>query len=335
MNTEEISKITRKYFLNTLTEDVKNRFGRWLIDKYSSDEKEKAMEELWLKESANIDADAQTLLDLDKMHLRMAEILPKRSILPYFLRIAAAIALFITGSFSTYLFLKSSAEKNETVRMLHCFVPYGERKSIQLPDGSTVWLNAGSLLVYPEKFSGDVRSIYLSGEAEFTVTKNKTKPFIVKTNHMEVEALGTVFTITSFPEDSITQTMLEEGAVRVGIFNKRHENRILQPNDLLTYSHNSENVTISNVDAAQSAEWKNGHLIFKNATISKIFKSIERRHNVNISYDIQNFGVGIYNVKFMPNETVEESLDVLNKLIDGFDYKKIGNTYILTKKRRY
>jgi len=332
MNAEQISKITRKYFLNTLTDDVKNRFGQWLIGKHFNDEKERAMEELWLEESAHVNADAQTHMDLDNLHLRMRQSLPKRSKLPRYLRFAAATTLFIMGSFSSFLFLKTTTKKTGEVKMLHCFVPYGERKSIQLPDGSTANLNAGSLLVYPEEFLGNNRSLYLSGEAEFTVEKNRNKPFIVKTNHLEVEALGTVFTVTSFPEDSITQTMLEEGKVRVGIYNKDHDNRILQPNDLLTYSHNSKSITISKVDAVQHSEWKNGYLIFKNATISNIFKNMERCHNVTISYEIQKFGVGVYNVKFMPNETVEERLDVLNKLIDGFTIQKIGNTYLLTKK---
>lgn len=332
MNAEEISKLTRKYFLNTLTDDVKNRFGQWLIGKHFIYEKERAMEALWLEESAHVNADVQTQFDLDQLHLRMKQSLPKRSRRPRLLRFAAEIALFIVGTLSSYLFLKTTTQKTGDVKMMHCFVPYGERKSIQLPDGSIAKLNAGSLLVYPEEFRGNIRSLYLSGEAEFTVQKNRNKPFIVRTNHVEVEALGTVFTVTSFPEDSITQAMLEEGQIRVGIYNRNRENRILRPNDLMTYYHNNQRTTITNVDAALHSEWKNGYLIFKNETISNIFKKMERCHNVTISYDVQNFGVGTYNVKFMPNETVEERLDVLNKLIDGFTIQKVGNTYLLTKK---
>jgi ferric-dicitrate binding protein FerR (iron transport regulator) len=335
MNSEELSKFIRKFFSHSLTDDIKNRFGQWLISENSSDLKMKAMEEIWLDDSSCIKATDETLKDLDSIHLRMNGLLPKRSFIPYFLRVAAAVVLFVTGSLCTYFLLGVTDGKNQDVRMLQCFVPYGERKSVQLPDGSVAWLNAGSVLIYPEEFTGNVRSLYLSGKGEFTVVKNKKKPFIVRTNFIEVEALGTVFTVTSYPEDSITQTILEEGKVRVGIYNNHHENRILHPNELLTYSHKSEKITISNIDAEQSSKWKEGSLIFRAATLSEIFKSIERRHNVTIYYEKQKYVSGIYNIKFKPNETVNEDLKVLGKLVEGFDYKIEGNKiYIIIKKRR-
>jgi len=335
MNSEELSKFIRKFFSHSLTDDIKYQFGQWLISDNSSESKMKAMEEIWLEESMSSEATEETLKDLEVLHKRMNESLPKHSFLPYYLRIAAAIALFVAGSLSTYLLLSVHGEKNVDVKMLQCFVPYGERRSVQLPDGSVAWLNAGSLLVYPAEFTGSVRSLYLSGKGEFTVVKNKKKPFIVKTNFIEVEALGTVFTVTSYPEDSISQTILEEGKVKVGIYNKNHENRILHPNDMLTYSHKSEKITISNIDAEQSSKWKEGYLIFRAATLSEIIKSIERRHNVTISYEKQRSVSGIYNIKFKPNETVKEDLKVLSKLIDGFEYKIEGNKiHIIIKKRR-
>jgi ferric-dicitrate binding protein FerR (iron transport regulator) len=210
--------------------------------------------------------------------------------------------------------------------MMQCFVPYGEQKSIQLPDGSVVWLNAGSLLVYPSEFTGNVRSLYLSGQAEFTVVKNKKKPFIVKTNHIEVEALGTVFSVTSFPGDNTTKAILEEGSIRVGVDKQKFENRVLVPNQQLTYAHNSGKITVASIDAKQQAKWKEGYLIFQGATLEEIYKDIERRHNVSISYDNQQFEKGKYNVKFMPNETVEEKLEELRELIPGFNYKIKGNS---------
>ena len=322
MNTQETSNFIRKFFQQSLSQDLKKRFGQWLTNDHLIDEKKQAMQELWAEEST--EANAQTLEDLEMLHLRIADSSRKRFRINSILKVAAAIALLITGSLSSYFFLNSTQRYGD-VKMLQCFVPYGERKSIKLPDGSIAWLNAGSLLIYPEEFRGDIRSLYLSGEAEFTVTKNKKKPFIVKTNHIEVEALGTVFTVTSFPGDSTTKAMLEEGSIRVAVNKKELENRILVPNELLTYSHNSEKITVSSIDAKQRAKWKEGYLIFQSATLAEIFTDIERRHNVSISYDKQRLGTGIYNVKFMPNETVEQNFEVLHELIPGFNYKIKGN----------
>lgn len=322
MNTQETINFIRKFFTQPLTKDIKNRFGQWLVDDHRANEKKEAMKMLWAEETA--EADTQTLEDLEMIHILMDESSPKHFRINRLLRVAAAIALLITGSLTSYFFLNTK-QQNYEVKMLQCFVPYGERKSIQLPDGSVVWLNAGSLLIYPEEFKGSVRSLYLSGDAEFTVTKNKEKPFIVKTNHIEVEALGTVFSVTSFPGDSTTKAMLEEGSILVGINKKEPENRILIPNDLLTYSHNSGQITIESIDAQQKAKWKQGYLIFQAATLTEIFKDIERRHNVTISYDKQKIGTGIYNVKFMPEETVEENFAILGELIKGLNYKIKGN----------
>jgi len=319
MNAQETLDYIRSFFSQSQTKDIKNKFGQWLTSDRLIDEKNKAMQEIWTEEST--DANAQTFEDLKEIHLLIEESSRKRFKMTQLIRVAAAITLLITGSLTSYFFMNSTQRFGE-VKMLQCFVPYGERKSIQLPDGSVAWLNAGSLLVYPEKFRGNIRSLYLSGEAEFTVVKNKKKPFIVKTNHIEVEALGTVFTVTSFPGDSITKAMLEEGSIRVEINKKEPENRILVPNDLLVFSHNSEKITISSIDAKQKAKWKQGYLIFQSATLQEIFNDIERRHNVSIYYDKQKLGTGMYNVKFMPNETVGENFAVLHELIN---YKIKGN----------
>jgi len=323
MNTQETLNFIRKFFAQPLTQDLKSRFGHWLTSDHLKDEKNIALQELWAEESA--EANAQTYEDLEMMHKHIAKLSRNRFRISRILKVAAAIALLITGSLTSYIFLNSTQRFGE-VEMMQCFVPYGEQKSIQLPDGSVVWLNAGSLLVYPSEFTGNVRSLYLSGQAEFTVVKNKKKPFIVKTNHIEVEALGTVFSVTSFPGDNTTKAILEEGSIRVGVDKQKFENRVLVPNQQLTYAHNSGKITVASIDAKQQAKWKEGYLIFQGATLEEIYKDIERRHNVSISYDNQQFEKGKYNVKFMPNETVEENFEVLRELIPGFNYKIKGNS---------
>lgn len=323
MNAQQTTRLIRKFFTHPTTNDVKSRFGKWLISNHLNDDKDEVMLTLWEEEVAMANTD--TFEDLLLMHDRINKESRKRLLFFRFMKVAAAVSLLLVGSFTSHLLFNSTSSVVET-KMLQCFVPNGERRSIKLPDGSVAYLNAGSLLIYPEKFNSNTRTLYLSGEAEFTVVKNREKPFIVKTNYIDVEALGTVFTVTSYPGDSISEAMLERGSVLVGLNKKVPENHILVPNDLLTYSHNSGKMTIQSIDAQQRAKWKQGYLIFRAATLSEIFKDIERRHNVAIYFDSQKIGTGIYNVKFRPNETVKENFEVLGELIEGFNYKIKGNT---------
>ncbi|UVV59339.1 FecR family protein [Bacteroides thetaiotaomicron] len=93
--------------------------------------------------------------------------------------------------------------------------PEANKSRLPCPTTLTAYLNSGTLLVYPQKFTGDIRSVYLIGEANFDVKKDKQHPFIVKTNHLKVKVLGTKFNVHAYAEDEKTTTTLESGSVVV------------------------------------------------------------------------------------------------------------------------
>jgi transmembrane sensor len=95
---------------------------------------------------------------------------------------------------SAYLFMQLG---NERVRMVEVRTNPGVVSRFELPDGTKVWLNAGSTLNYPQKFRAENRQVELTGQGYFEVTKNPEKPFIVKTTYLAVQALGTLFTVVS------------------------------------------------------------------------------------------------------------------------------------------
>ena len=91
------------------------------------------------------------------------------------------------------------------IKMLECYVGNGEKQVITMSDSTTVILNSGSVLIYPENFGADEREVYLTGEAIFDVTKDASHPFIVKTSDFSIKVLGTLFNVCSYPEaDSYT-----------------------------------------------------------------------------------------------------------------------------------
>ena len=127
-------------------------------------------------------------------------------------QVAAVLLIPLLSIVASYLYIQSNEEHTELVEY---YVPRGEQKQITLPDGTTAYLNSGTLLVYPQKFTGDIRSVYLIGEANFDVKKDKQHPFIVKTNHLKVKVLGTKFNVHAYAEDEKTTTTLESGSVVV------------------------------------------------------------------------------------------------------------------------
>lgn len=150
------------------------------------------------------------------------------------LRIAAILIIPLLSIAGSYLYIKQNTYNPE---LIQCFVPEGENQEVILPDGSTVNINSGSILIYPKKFKGDTRTLYLTGEANFTVKKDKEHPFIVSTSYLKVQALGTKFNVQAYSESDKITTTLENGAVKVDKIAGGEDSFILSPNDKLEYNH--------------------------------------------------------------------------------------------------
>jgi ferric-dicitrate binding protein FerR (iron transport regulator) len=199
-----------------------------------------------------------------------------------------------------------------------------------LPDNSQAWVNAGSMLIYPEKFSGDTRTVYLNGEANFSVAKDPEKPFIVSTNRINIEALGTVFNVQAYLDLPKITATLEEGKIRVETKSEHPQSLILLPNEQITYDHKTQLLVKKTVDARRVAMWKEGYLIFQEASLVEILRALEKRYNIVAQFDSGKYEGRTYTVRFSPEESLQETLDVLKEIIGGFNYKIKENTiYIL------
>ena len=121
---------------------------------------------------------------------------------------------------------------------------------------------------------------------------------------------------------------LEEGSVQVSVKGESHKPSILKPDQQLVYSHHANTVNILDVDASLYKMERSGYLIFENATFSRVVASLERKFNVTIHYNSQKYAAECYNVKFAPNESLEDVLDVLHQLI-GIHYKIKGNVVFI------
>jgi ferric-dicitrate binding protein FerR (iron transport regulator) len=158
--------------------------------------------------------------------------------------------------------------------------PRGRQFRVVLPDGSCVWLNAASTLRYPTAFTGDRRTVELSGEAYFEITKDERKPFIVTARGMRVQVLGTAFNLMAYPDETAVNTTLVTGAVRV-VTDK--SSLVLDP-DQQACLPDSGRFTVSKPNLKEVLAWKDGRFRFDGAKITAIMRQIARWYDVDIEY---------------------------------------------------
>ncbi|RPE09029.1 FecR family protein [Chitinophaga lutea] len=161
-------------------------------------------------------------------------------------------------------------------------VPYGRRARVQLQDGSVVWLNAGSRLVYPMMFSEKSREVFLEGEGYFDVTANEQQPFFVYTSHLKTAVLGTEFNINAYADEDNETVVLAKGSVKVKT-NKGNAERLLAPGNLAGYAIATQNMYQENVNILAYTAWKDGRLMFEQAPLNHILKKLSRYFNVAIT----------------------------------------------------
>lgn len=158
--------------------------------------------------------------------------------------------------------------------------PTGGKYRVALPDGTEVWLNAGSSLRYPTVFSGNNRQVELSGEAYFEVAQNASRPFMVKVQDgTNVEVLGTHFNINAYKDEARSITTLLEGAVNV---RKGESSNRLSPGQQ-AIAGNAIAVSNANVEAAVA--WKEGLFLFKDTDIETIMKQLSRWYDIEVVYE--------------------------------------------------
>ena len=319
MEKRHLHTLFSRFFGNDFPKEVRNRFAAWFIREEQADEKEEVLEDIWNSLPETIDFTSYA--ELKKVNKRIHP--ENNSFYRRLAVIAAIIVLPLLGIVTTTWYYKYAGISSD-MHMVECFFPNGERKQVILPDGSIVWLNANSVLIYPEKF-GKTRTLFLSGEGHFTVTKDKERPFIVKTNYLNVEALGTVFDVHSYPEESETTTILESGCVRVDDKIGSSGSVILHPNEQLTYNHADASFLKSYVDASRLSTWTKGYLIFQQETLANIFRALERQYKVKINYNDTKYASMTFTVRFHARESLEEALDVLKRIGVNFKYKIVDN----------
>ncbi len=159
--------------------------------------------------------------------------------------------------------------------------PNGKTFQIALPDGTNVWMNAGSSLKYPTYFSGSERTVVLTGEAYFEVTHNDKMPFKVFSNGQEVEVLGTHFNIRAYENEPVLKTTLLEGKIKI---TEGANSSLVKPGQQIVVSLDKHSMKTKEVNAELAIAWKNRLFYFEDAKYDEIMREIERWYDVDVIY---------------------------------------------------
>ena len=225
-----------------------------------------------------------------------------------------------------------SSDLSKTVAensMNQLIIPYGKTSEVMLPDGTKVFLNAGSRLIYPESFSGKTREVFLVGEAFFDVKHDQDHPFIVQLSDLRVKVLGTRFNISAYPTDNVIETVLAEGKVNIeknnaGLFDKGIE---MMPDQLVSFDRTSRETSLRKVNTENYTLWTAGILKFESTDLNRITKRLERFYNIQFEYSSSLLGALRISGKMELKEDKDEICDRIARTASVKIVKKGDNIY--------
>ena len=187
-------------------------------------------------------------------------------------------------------------------------VPYGGTYTVELCDGTKVYLNSGTTLEFPSRFDGKVRSVILKGKAYFDVARNVSKPFVVEVDEMKVKVLGTSFNVKSYVDEPGVYTTLVEGSV--AILRDGQPEKKIKPGEQAYYNKGVGTLSIAEVDVKEFTSWKDGVFYFKDIALEEILRIVSRWYDLEVFYMNQGAKSVIYSGKLPMYSSVE---DVLRK----------------------
>lgn len=324
-----IQQLIELFGHNNYSADTQKKVQQWLADEEHVDEKNEALRELWKQaEGQRIPDGMQQSIQRMRQNLEIQFVTSHRNYQLLIWRVAA-IFLLAVSSVSIYLMLEKERPEKDLVE---CYIPTAEIHELTLPDGTHVMLNSKSTLLYPEQFTGETRSVYLIGGANFKVKPDKKHPFIVKANDYQVTALGTEFNVNAYPESNELVATLLEGCVKVE-FNNLMSNVILKPSEQLIYNKQTKEHNLRLPEISDVTAWQRGELVFSNMHLEDIFTNLERKFPYAFVYSLHSMKKNTYSFRFRNQATLEEVMEIISQVVGDVNYVIKGNKCYVTNKK--
>ena len=308
-----IKKILKYFFHHSFSGEMVDRVHQRLAEPGDEREKEEVLREIW-NEIGFPEADKRSEMAFARLENTL-DVRPRPCLrIPAWVRIAAIWLIPLLSLGVSYYLYRDARDV---------------RERITLPDGSEVWLNSGTLLLYPSDFIGDKREIYLVGEGYFKVRKRPEQPFIVRTKAMRVQVLGTEFNLSAYSDQEKITTTLEEGSLKILPDDPSVAPCILSPNEQLVYIPSRGKVDVRQVVGSDYSAWKEGGLLFNNDSFEDILKTLERVYNVKVHLRTSAYHSNRLTIHFNKNESLVNIMMLLKEIVPGLEYQiKEDGVYI-------
>ncbi|MBP3192689.1 FecR family protein [Natronogracilivirga saccharolytica] len=252
----------------------------------------------------------------------------KTSVL-FFIRNAAAI-LFLPLVITTAVLFVRYGDTMESA-IVSVQTEMGQRSQFMLADSTRVWLNSDSRLTHAAgDYKGETR-LQLEGEAYFESPESRAGNLVVSTSHMDVQVTGTAFNVRAYPDENSIETVLERGGVKLlnsNLNGSAEKLAALSPGQRAVYDKSNDMLEISDINTMEYTAWRNGVLVFRNATFDELANRLEMWFDVEISYDIDKFNDTEYSGTFRNRENIDQVLEAI-KSTTPFEYRTENNKVII------
>lgn len=254
---------------------------------------------------------------LQKLDERISKEKPVRSLSFYWQRVAAILVLPLLLASIYFYYDRNSSDQ---IVWQACQTPSGVKSQLQLPDGTSVFLNSDTEIEYPSIFSGNERRVILKGEAFFNVVKDASHPFIVDAGKIGIEVKGTRFNVMNYAGEDKTEVVLAEGKVNLIEENESNYKTLaeMKPGERAVFKRTEGRIQMQEVNVDQYIGWIDGLLIFRDDPMAQVARTLERWYNVDITIENQEINNYIFTGTFK-HETITQVLDLL-KRTSPFDY---------------
>jgi transmembrane sensor len=328
--TTDINFIIIRYLDGSASLEEKRQLLQWLKESEKNRSDFTDTRDLWLSCNASADNELEVDIALDRLKMRIMnehERIGKKTRRSFIRWYQAAAVLLVL--FGLYFWLSIEQTEPKLMVQNQLITAKGSKGKFTLPDGTVVWLNSESRLVYPDQFADGKRTVNLVGGAYFEVVKDEKKPFIVKAGDVDVEVLGTSFNISSYPFKDNIETALLSGSVKISGPSVRKE-IYLKPNEVFEYKRDLHAVSVKSANASLYADWIKDRLVFDNRPLSDILISMEGWYNMDIVCP-EKFAESTYMSFTIRQEDIDEILRAMSFIIPISYQIKNGKAFIMPK----
>ena len=201
------------------------------------------------------------------------------------------------------------ASKNAQLAYNTMTTPRARQYNLELSDGTKVWLNASSSIIFPTSFAANERRVILTGEAYFEVAKDKKRPFRVAVNGMQVNVLGTHFNINAYDDEASVNTTLLEGSV---LITEKTKKVLLKPGQQAQKQKSGAITVNDNVNLEEVMGWKNGVFYFENANLQTVLRQLSRWYDVDVVFE-KGMSTRTFEGEIQRNLQLSQVLKILEK----------------------